>query len=181
MRKDPRLKDLPPIETARLWLRGLTLSDAEDIFEYASDPEVTKYTLWYHHNSLGDTKTFVSWLIHDNFACWGIVHKGMDKVIGTAFLHSFSFTNRRAEIAFNIARKYWGQGYATEVAQALILFGFEYWCLNRIQGSCMVENIASARVMEKVGMTFEGILRKHTYAKGQYHDMKLFSILRDEV
>ena len=181
MRKDPRLKDLPPIETARLLLRALKLSDAADTFEYASDPAVTKYTFWYHHKSMQDSKAFISWLINDNFACWGVIHKENDKVIGATFLHSFDFKNRRAEVAFNLARKYWGHGYGTEVAQALISFGFEYWALNRIEGTCMVENVASARVMEKVGMTFEGVLRKHSYAKGQFHDMKLYSILRNEV
>ena len=101
--------------------------------------------------------------------------------IGTCFFHSFNFQHRRADIAFNLSRKYWGQSYATETAREVILFGFNQWGLNRIQGTCMIKNIASARVMEKVGMTFEGILRKYTYGKGHFHDLKLYSILRDEI
>ena len=91
-----------------------------------------------------------------------------------------NFGHKRAEIAFNIGRKYWGKGYATETAQAIIQFGFEYWRLNRIEGTCMVENRASARVMEKVGMTLEGVLRKYVYVRGQFRDMKLYSILRSK-
>lgn len=176
-----KLKDLPSLETVRLLLRPLRMSDAEDIFEYASDPEVTTYTFWYTHNSLDDSKKFISWLTSDHFACWGIVHKESNKVIGTCFFHSFNFQHRRADIAFNLSRKYWGQSYATETAREVILFGFNQWGLNRIQGTCMIKNIASARVMEKVGMTFEGILRKYTYGKGRFHDLKLYSILRDEI
>lgn len=54
-------------------------------------------------------------------------------------------------------------------------FGFENWELNRIEGRCMLKNHAVARVLEKIGMTLEGILRKHTFAKGVFHDLKLYS------
>ena len=181
MSKDERFKNLPLLETGRLLLRYSKLSDAEDTFEYASDPEVTKYTFWRTHHSIEDSQQLLSWLTTEDFACWAIMHKADRKVIGMCFLHSFNLQHRRAEIAFNLSRRYWRQGYATEAAHEMIRFAFRSWKLNRIEGTCMLDNIASARVMEKVGMTLEGVLRQHSYAKNRFHDLKLYSILRDEI
>ncbi len=177
MAKDERFRDLPAIETERLLLRTLEMEDAEDIFEWVSDPHVTTYLFWRAHQSIEDSRDFISWVTTDNLACWGVGLTENSKIIGNCFLHNVNFEHKRAEIAFNIARKYWGRGYATETAQAIIRFGFEYWRLNRIEGTCMVENSASARVMEKTGMTLEGVLRQYVYVKGRSHDMKLYSIL----
>ena len=181
MPKDVCFSDLPAIETERLLLRRLEMADAEDIFEWVSDPQVTTYLFWRVHQSIEDSRDFVAWVTADDFACWGVVLTENSKVIGNCFLYNVNFEHKRAEIAFNIARKYWGRGYATETAQAIVQFGFEGWHLNRIEGTCMVENRASARVMEKVGMTLEGVLRKYVYTKGRFHDMKLYSILRNEI
>lgn len=171
MNRENNFGGLPSLETRRLLLRRLKMSDVEDIFEYASDPEVTKYTLWNTHNSIEDSRKFIFWLTK-NFACWAIEHKEDGKVIGTCFLHSFNLQAGQAEIAFNLSRKYWRQGYTTEAARKAILFGFRKWELNRIEGTCMIGNIASARVLEKVGMVFEG----RTERRG--HNMKLYAILR---
>lgn len=181
MRKDKRLKNLPVLETERLFLRSSELSDAADTFEFISDPEVTKYTFWRVHHSIADSEELLAWLMTENFASWSIVHKVDKKVIGVCFLHSFNFHHRRAEMAFNLSRRYWRQGYATEAVHEMIRFAFKRWGLNRIEGSCMLDNIASARLMEKLGMKYEGILRQHSYAKDRFHDLKLYSILRNEV
>lgn len=62
----------------------------------------------------------------------------------------------------------------------VIKFGFEKMNLTRIQAKCMVENIGSARVMEKIGMSFEGIMRKGLFAKGKHQDIRMYSILKEE-
>ena len=178
MAKDERFSDLPAIETERLLLRKLEMEDAEDIFEWVSDPQVTAYLFWRTHQSIEDSRDFIDWVTAGDFACWGVVLTENGKVIGNCFLHNVNFEHKRAEIAFNIARKHWNRGYATETARAIIKFGFERWHLNRIEGTCMVGNRTSARVMEKAGMTLEGVMRKYVYTKGKFHDMKLYSILR---
>jgi ribosomal-protein-alanine N-acetyltransferase len=99
-------------------------------------------------------------------------------VIGTSFLHSYHAQHQRAAIAFNLAKALWGQGYATEAARAVIRAGFMYYGLNRIEGTCMLGKVASARVMEKVGMRCEGMLRQYIWAKDAFHDLKLYAILR---
>ena len=91
------------IETRRLILRCAKLSDADDTFEYTSDPQVTKHTFWHTHHSLRDSQQLLSWLTAENLACWSIIHNAGQKVIGMCFLHSFNLQHRRAEIAFNLS------------------------------------------------------------------------------
>lgn len=176
--------DLPVLETERLILRKLHWDDTEDIFEYASDPEVPKYSSWSVHDSIEDTKNFLNAVMaqykNHEVAPWGIVDKADKKLIGTCGFVDFMIEGNRAEIGYALSRNYWGKGYMTEAVRAVIDFGFRTMQLNRIEARCNIENIASARVMEKVGMKFEGILREHLFAKGNYHDLKMYSILTKE-
>ena len=178
MPDEPTRTPVPQLETPRLVLRQLGLHDAAAIFAYASDPEVARYTFWHAHQSLEDSHRFITWLTSGEVACWAIVLRAHSTLIGTCFLHSFNQPHRRAEIAFNVARREWGQGYATEAVRAVLQAGFMYWQLNRIEGTSMLANSASARVMEKAGMHFEGILRQYAFAKGTFHDMKLYAALQ---
>ena len=184
MKIEDIFRDLPTIKTERLVLRKLTQDDAQDVFEYASDPEVPKYSTWSVHQSIEDTKEFLNAVIEEyvnhEIAPWGIVHKADKKVIGTCGFVNWILDDDRAEIGYALSRKYWGQGYMPEAVREAIDFGFRKMQLNRIEARCKVENTASARVMEKVGMKFEGILREHMFVKGKYHDLKIYSILRKE-
>ncbi|MEG4075501.1 GNAT family protein [Microcoleus sp. Pol14C2] len=178
------LADLPTIETERLLLRKITLNDASDMFEYACNPEVSKYTMWSTHTSIEDTKYFLKSITkmykRRELVDWGIVHKADKKFIGTCGFVEWSMTHSRAEIGYALSRNYWGEGYMSEAVNAVIEFGFREMLLNRILARCEVSNIASARVMEKVGMQLEGILRQHIFVKDRYWDLKLYSILREE-
>ncbi|MEG4217409.1 GNAT family protein [Microcoleus sp. Pol14C6] len=178
------LAHLPTIETERLLLRKITLNDASDMFEYACNPEVSKYTMWSTHTSLEDTKYFLKSITkmykRRELVDWGIVHKADKKFIGTCGFVEWSMTHSRAEIGYALSRNYWGEGYMSEAVNAVIEFGFREMLLNRILARCEVSNIASARVMEKVGMQLEGILRQHLFVKDRYWDLKLYSILREE-
>ncbi|MBW3584991.1 MAG: GNAT family N-acetyltransferase [Cyanobacteria bacterium 0813] len=178
------LAHLPSIETERLLLRKITLNDASDMFEYASNPEVSQYTMWSTHTSIEDTKYFLQSLTkmykRRELVDWGIVHKAEKKFIGTCGFVEWSMTHSRAEIGYALSRRYWGEGYMSEAVNAVIEFGFREMSLNRIMGRCEVHNIASALVMEKVGMQMEGILRQHLFVKDRYWDLKIYSILREE-
>lgn len=79
-----------------------------------------------------------------------------------------------------MSQDYWGKGIMSEAAKEVISFGFHNLDLVRIQARCDVENIASARVMEKIGMTYEGTQRKVMFVKGRHRYLKMYSILRDE-
>jgi ribosomal-protein-alanine N-acetyltransferase len=172
---------VPQLETMRLILRALAPGDADDIFAYAADPDVAQYTLWSAHTTIEESRQFIAWISGGSLACWAIVQPVTSQVIGASFLHSYHARHRRAEIAFNLAKHSWSRGYATEVARAVIRAGFTHYDLNRIEGTCMLSNVASARVMEKVGMRYEGILRQYVLAKDAFHDMKLYAILREDM
>ncbi|MCT7969072.1 GNAT family N-acetyltransferase [Laspinema sp. D1] len=176
--------DLPILESDRLILRKMTLEDAPDLFEYASDPEVAQYTTWYPHQSLEDSHIFLNSVL-ENYQTpkgfnWGIIHKDHSKLIGTCGLVDWVQSDHYAEIGYALARPYWGQGYMPESVKAVVAFSFQETDLNRIEGRCKLPNHASARVMEKVGMKFEGILRQQMFIKGSFHDMKLYAILRED-
>ncbi|TAG06519.1 MAG: N-acetyltransferase [Oscillatoriales cyanobacterium] len=178
------LANIPTIETERLLLRKITLNDASDMFEYASNPEVSEYTMWSTHTSIEDTKYFLKSLTkmykRKELVDWGIVHKAEKKFIGTCGYVEWSMTHSRAEIGYALSARYWREGYMSEAVNAIIEFGFREMLLNRIVGRCEVNNIASARVMEKVGMQLEGILRQQLFVKGRYWDLKIYSLLREE-
>jgi ribosomal-protein-alanine N-acetyltransferase len=175
------LESPPTLETERLILRKMTLGDAGDIFVYASDPEVTRYVSWEAHRKIEDAEAFLELVMNDyansGVPTWGIVYKGDHRFVGTC-----GFVNRepdhvRAEIGYTLARAYWGRGLMPEAVQAMISFGFERMDLNRIEARCIAENGASARVMEKAGMSYEGTLRQREFIKGAYRDMKMYAIL----
>src|SRR5205814_6531002 len=108
---------------------------------------------------------------------WGIVVKENGKLIGGCSIFGEP-EHARAEIGYVIARPYWGQGLVTEAVREMLRLGFDELGLNRIEARCRPENIGSARVMEKNGMTYEGTLREQMFVKGKYWDWKLYSILR---
>jgi ribosomal-protein-alanine N-acetyltransferase len=178
--------DLPEqfltLQTPRLLLRKLDISDAEDIFAYASDPLVTTYTLWEAHQSINETYEYLNNFVFPIYRSgkgmnWGIVEKESGKLIGTCSLHATP-VHRRAEMGYVLARPYWGKGLMTEATKAAIAFGFHVMQLLRIQAFCAVENISSARVLEKSGMQFEGILHNYVFTKNRPWDVKMYAITR---
>jgi ribosomal-protein-alanine N-acetyltransferase len=177
-------KNLPELETMRLKLRRLSMHDAGDIFEYASDPEVSKYVLWEHHRTIAESKSYLKHVLflYDKGipASWGIVHKEDNKLIGTGGFQWWSVSNSKAEVGYVISKLYWNKGYMTEALEEILRFGFEQMELQRIEAKCFLDNNSSERVMQKCGMKLEGILRSYKYVKGNFGDFKLYSILRSE-
>jgi [ribosomal protein S5]-alanine N-acetyltransferase len=170
--------DVPKIETERLVLRKITLDDAEDMFSYASNEEVTRYVTWDTHTSLSDSIEFINSFLPQYDAPWGIELKGNGKFIGTVHFVWWQQQHNSAEIGYVLSKEYWGKGLITEAAKAIISFGFESMDLVRIQARCFLENKGSERVMEKLGMSFEGISRKVMYVKGEHKDLKVYSLLK---
>jgi len=169
-------------QTPRLILRPIAIADAEDIFAYVSDPQVTAYTLWEPHQSIEDTYDYLYDIALELYRsgtgiAWGVILKETGKLIGTCSLQTASI-HRRAELGFTLARNYWGKGLMTEAAKAAIAFGFYTMHLLRIQAFCAVENGASARVLEKAGMKFEGVLHNYVFTKERPWDVKMYAITR---
>lgn len=155
------IKPAETLETARLRLRKPVLEDAEEIFrQYAQDAEVTKYVSWRAHRSINETREFVCLCLQALAAKESvhlvIVRKKDDQLLGMIGLRG---GDHKWELGYVLARPYWGRGYMTEAVKALIDWALRQTKIYRVWSVCDVENLASARVMEKAGMTREGILR----------------------
>jgi ribosomal-protein-alanine N-acetyltransferase len=177
--------NLPELETERLLLRKMRLDDAEAMFAYASDPEVTRYVLFETHQSVEDSEAFLRLAVEGyergDFGGWGIVLKDSGAFVGTCGVDAdYAPEHARAELGYVLSRQHWGKGLMPEAVRAIIRFCFRRMGLNRIEARCIAENVASARVMEKAGMTYEGTLREQAFIKGAYRDIKIYSILRHE-
>ncbi|MFD4706029.1 GNAT family N-acetyltransferase [Gottfriedia sp. NPDC058432] len=185
MQVEKIFSELPLLETERLILRKLSLNDIEEMFQYGSNEEVSKYVTWDTHKTLSDTRGFIELVINkynnSQVAPWGIEYKGNGKLIGTVDYVWWDSKHKTAEIGYVISQDYWGKGITTEAVKEVIRFGFTEMDLVRIQARCFVENIGSSRVMEKTGMSFEGIIRQGMFVKGKHQDLKVYSILKDEI
>ncbi len=175
---------IPVLHTKRLTLRQIIHEDARDIFAYASDYEVTKYTAWNRHEKIENSLDFINFTLEkyktENHYDWAIILKENKKLIGTGGFPDFNNYFHFGEMGYNISRDYWNNGYATEAVMEILTFGFNNLNLVRIQATCRIENAASERVLQKAGMSFEKILRNRLYKDNNYYDLKLYSILADE-
>jgi len=148
------------IETNRLILRRQVLSDLDDLYALYCDPEITKYIPDAPRN-LDETREELEWFLngHPRFpelGLWGTIYKETGKFIGRCGLLPWEIEGQHeVEVAYTIAREYWGQGLATEAALAILNYGFEKLHLSRL--ICLIdpENIASQKVAEKMGMKLE--------------------------
>lgn len=177
-------KNLPILETGRLRLRKLSMRDAADVFDYASVPEVAEHVTWEYHRNISDSMhylRFITQQYQDGIPSpWGIIHKELGKLIGTIGYHVWSLPNGFGEVGYALSKDFWNKGYTTEAFEEVIKFGFERLKLNRVEATCKLANTASEKVMLKCGLSYEGILRKRLFAKSEYHDLKLYSLLRNE-
>jgi [ribosomal protein S5]-alanine N-acetyltransferase len=139
--------------TERLILRRPVAADAVDIYAYACDPEVTRYMDWQTHQAIGETAEFLAncdrcWESGEEF-CWVVTVKPENRAIGTI---ACRVAATQADFGYVLHRQYWGQGYATEAAQAIVAWLGSLPGLSRIWATCDTENLASARVLEKCGL-----------------------------
>lgn len=176
--------EVPALESERLAFRGFTNDDIEDIFEYASIPEVTKFLPWETHTTTDDTMEFLKvskkmFEKKDNID-FAIVLKSENKVVGGISIRKWNDENRCADIGYVLSPKYWNRGIITEAIMRIIKFGFDKLNANRIEAHCDEKNIGSFKAMEKAGMKYEGTLRQKVMMKGKYVDMKYYSILRED-
>ncbi|MEH1864033.1 MAG: GNAT family protein [Nostoc sp.] len=174
-----------PLETQRLILRDFVESDWQAVHQYASDDEVVRY-LTFGPNSEEDTKNFLQREIslqgeepRQHFAL-AVTLKTQQQLIGICRISVQDIYNKTGSIGYCFTKKFWGQGYATEAVKAVVSFGFQELSLHRIFATCHPENIASARVMQKIGMQQEGYLREHHWIKGEWRDSWLYAILEHE-
>jgi RimJ/RimL family protein N-acetyltransferase len=151
------------IETERLVLRAPHMDDAPVIFAgWTQDTEVTRYLTWRPHQRVQETEAFIqnclsAWEAETRFP-YNITLKESSEVIG---MIDPRIEGPKVGIGYGAARAHWGKGYVTEATHAIIDWAFHQRSIYRVYATTDVENVASRRVLEKVGMQCEGILRKY--------------------
>lgn len=148
------------LETPRLILRRQVPADLDALWALYCDPEIIKY-IPDAPRTREEAKEELEWHMHGHprrpeLGLWATIHKETGKFIGRCGLLPWTIDGQdEVEVAYTIARKYWGQGLATEAAQAILQYGFETLKLSRMVCLIEPENSASRRVAEKIGMNFE--------------------------
>ena len=173
---------IPTLKTERLILRKITAQDLSDVYEYGSDPEVSKYLLWYPHTDKGYTRFYLNYLNvrykKGEFYDWGVEYKG--KMIGTCGFTTFDIDNNSAEIGYVLNRRFWRMGIGFEAASEVMRFGFCDLSLNRIEVRFLCGNKSSEALAIKLGLRAEGTHRQVIKCKGEYRDVTVYAITRDE-
>ena len=173
-----------PLQTPRLLLRRFTMADAQAMFDlWCNDPQVTRFLSWGPHGTIDNTKRLLkSWQqrYEDTmFYNWCIEFEGLP--IGGIDLIMRSTKSLRAELGYCLSNCYKGRGIVTEAACAVLTYAFETVGLHKICAKHDVENPASGRIMQKLGMRQEGYMKLDAQRlDGTYSDMVLYGILRDE-
>jgi [ribosomal protein S5]-alanine N-acetyltransferase len=149
--------------TPRLILRRSRLTDAEAVFEYASDPKVIHYMDYRPRTDISDAIQSIEshptrWAEGKEFT-WIITVKPDDRAIGTI---ACCLEGHMADFGYLLNRRYWGNGYATEAGYAVVTWLMSVPEIYRVWATCDSDNLASVRVLEKIGLMREGILRRHT-------------------
>jgi len=169
------------LQTERLVLRKMKVSDSASLFTIWSDPEVTKFM---NINSFTDESQAVDMieildkLSRENRAIrYSIIELESNEIIGSCGYNSLDFSNSKAEIGYDISKDFWGKGYAPEAILSLMDYAFSALELNRIEAKAEPENVNSIKVLQKLNFTFEGTMRKCEKSKEKFIDLSIYSKL----
>jgi ribosomal-protein-alanine N-acetyltransferase len=178
------VEEQPGLLTDRLRLRAFTLEDAPGVAKYCGDIDVARMTANIPHPY--DETMAEDWIASHaeayaagEAATFALTIRETGELVGAIGIH-VDKPNRAAEFGYWVGKPFWNQGYATEAARAILDFGFGQLRLHRIYARHMMKNPASGRVMQKAGMTFEGILRESIYRWESFEDAAVYSILAAE-
>lgn len=169
----------PTLETERLQLRPYTEADIAELLPLIGTREVAATTRIMHPYTEQDAKDFLV-AAKDPDKVWLAVTLRTDgRQVGGAGLR-VDRQYKNAELGYWLGVPYWGNGYATEAARAMLRYGFEVLELHRIHASHFKQNFASKRILQKLGMRHEGCLREHMCKWDQFIDLELYGMLRRE-
>lgn len=179
------MNQIPVLTTQRLILRPFSLADAPMVQKLAGNFDVASRTLNipYPYED-GMAEEWISkqadLFASQNNLTLAITHRDDKYLIGAIALSSISLQHETAEIGYWIGKANWNHGYCTEAVAAVLRYGFDQLKLNRIYARHFMSNPASGRVLQKVGMKYEGCQRQHVKRFGRFEDVALYGILRQE-
>ncbi|TLS49572.1 GNAT family N-acetyltransferase [Paenibacillus antri] len=169
--------------TERLTIRDFVFDDWKEVHAYASSSLVATHMIW-GPNTEAETQSFIERTFEmqnqtprKDYELAVTLSSG-GELIGGVGLHVEAVGV--GEIGYCLNPQYWRKGFASEAAREILRFGFSDLGLHRMYATCRPENVGSASVMKKIGMTYEGHLREHLFAKGKWHDSYQYSILAKE-
>jgi ribosomal-protein-alanine N-acetyltransferase len=166
------------LETERLILRPFLLCDAQAIQRLLNDPQVSDGLLSVGYPfALPDAERWLTDRIANRFA---ITLRASGELCGGIGIHT-NAKHPRGEIGYWLGRAFWGKGYATEAARSLVRYGFEKLNLQRIAAMHFPRNTASQKVLKKIGMKREGLLRQYARKDGRLEDLIVYSVLRRDL
>lgn len=176
--------DQVELQTSRLLLRPLRDTDASELFDIFSDPQVMRYWSTPPWTSIDDAQALLARdrkaLPEGEYIRLAMRHLDTGRVIGTCSLFDLSEQCRRAEIGYGLSAQVWGQGYMHEALSALLGFGFSALDLNRVEADIDPRNLASARSLERQGFVREGFLRERWIVGGVVSDTAFYGLLRGD-
>jgi ribosomal-protein-alanine N-acetyltransferase len=169
------------LHTERLHLRKMKVSDSSNLFKIWSDPDVTKFmnvSCFTNENQAKEMINLLDDLSRDSKAIrFSIIKKESNEIIGSCGYNSLDFENEKAEIGYDIAKSFWGRGYASEAISSLLDYGFSSLKLNRIEAKADPGNVNSIKLLQKLNFTFEGTLRQYEKIEGKFNDLNIYSKL----
>ena len=174
------------IFSKRMILKEITRSDLEQIHDLQSKPEIDEFNTLGIPQSIEITKERLRQLIDAQKELprksynWKIIEKETDEFIGQCGFNLSLNRFKLGEIYYNLLPEYWGKGYATEVARLLVETGFKHFHLHKVEAGVATENIRSIKVLEKAGMTREGLRRKILPIRGEWKDNYHYAIVEDD-
>lgn len=178
--------DYPMLETERLLLRAPKTADATDVFAFCADPASCEYADWYPHSDKSETRAYIAWLKkqarsrRETGYTWFVECKDCRKVIATISVVAWDPSGNIATVGYTLSREYQHMGYATEMLGAVLRYLFLDRSVMRVDAKVMPENLPSIRLLERVGMRREALLRSGAYCKTLCVDVYLYALLREE-
>jgi len=174
----------PILKTNRLVLRQINESDANSILNYLSDKEVMKFYGLEPFQTIEDALDEISWyqsILNEKTGIrWGITLKEENEVIGSCGFLNMVPQHARTDIGYELDKRYWGKGIASEAMGAIIKYGFEYLHFQRIQALIEPPNIPSQKLAERHGFMKEGLLRNYEFTGGKFDDLYMYSLLKQD-
>ena len=174
----------PVLETERLVLRKLALSDADVLHTYWTDPAVTEYFTLDPFQSIDDTLNMIALLIAlpetNQGYRWAITRKTDQVILGTCGFHNNKPEHRRIEMGYELGKAHWKQGYMSEALNTILNHGFTTRHYNRIEAFVNYGNIRSTQILKRMGFSQDGLLREYEFARGHFVDQYCYSLLRKE-
>ncbi len=174
----------PTLSTTRLRLRPFQLADEQDVFRICSEKEIAANTRTIPHPY--PRALAAHWLkqhpelwLQGKSAIFAICTRSDSRLVGAIGLE-INERDQNAELGYYIDKLCWGRGYGTESAAEVLRFGFDELALHRIHAHHMTTNPASGRIMQKIGMQREGLLRGHVRKWGQFYDVFLYGLLKSD-